>query len=200
MDKFLIFIISYISGSIPFSFLLAKYCKGIDLRETGSKNVGATNLYRLCGFKYAFFGFLLDFLKGFLTLYFIERYINVNELILIFVAFFVILGHVFPVFLNFKGGKGVSTTAGVLLFLDYRIFLIVFVFFWIVFFFKKTVSLASVLSAFLLIIISAIFFVYRVLNIERALFFAIIGILIIVFHRENIKRILNKEEKRIDER
>ena len=200
MNRLVLFVIAYISGSIPFSFVLAKYCKGVDLRETGSKNVGATNLYRFCGIKYAFLGFLFDFLKGFLTMFCLERFINVNELTLIFVAFFVILGHVFPIFLNFKGGKGVSTTAGVLFFLDYRIFLIVFVFFWIVFFFKKTVSLASVLSAFLLIIISAIFFVYRVLNIERALFFAIIGILIIVFHRENIKRMLNKEEKKINER
>lgn len=200
MGKFLIFIISYISGSIPFSFLLAKYCKGIDLRETGSKNVGATNLYRLCGFKYAFFGFLLDFLKGFLTMFFLERFLNVNELTLIFVAFFVILGHVFPIFLSFKGGKGVSTAAGVLFFLDYRIFLIVFVFFWLIFFIKRIVSFASIFAAILLIITSIIFFLLGITGIERVVFFVILGLLIIVFHRENIKRILNKEEKKINER
>ena len=200
MNKLMLFFIAYISGSIPFSFLLAKYCKGIDLRETGSKNVGATNLYRLCGFKYAFFGFFLDFFKGFLTLYLIERFLNVNELTLIFVAFFVILGHVFPIFLNFKGGKGVSTTAGVLFFLDYRIFLIVFVFFWLIFFIKRIVSFASIFAAILLIITSIIFFLLGITGIERVVFFVILGLLIIVFHRENIKRILNKEEKKINER
>ena len=200
MGKFLIFIISYISGSIPFSFLLAKYCKGIDLRETGSKNVGATNLYRLCGFKYAFFGFLLDFLKGFFALYIISKFFNANELTLILSGFFVILGHVFPVFLNFKGGKGVSTAAGVLFFLDYRIFVIVFVFFWLIFFIKRIVSFASIFAAILLIITSVIFFLLGITGIERVVFFVILGLLIIVFHKENIKRILNKEEKKINER
>ncbi len=200
MSKFIAFLVSYIIGSIPFCNLLAFFCGKVDLRKTGSKNVGATNLFRVCGFKYAFSGFLLDFLKGFTALYIATGFFKVDELALIFCGFFVILGHVFPIFLNFKGGKGVSTTAGVLFFLDYRIFLIVFVFFCLIFFFKKTVSLASVLSAFFLIIISSGSFVYGMLSIERAVFFVLTGVLIVVFHRENIKRLLNKEEKKINER
>ncbi|BBB32552.1 glycerol-3-phosphate acyltransferase PlsY [Thermotomaculum hydrothermale] len=190
---------SYILGSIPFSFLIAYFCGNVDLRKSGSGNVGATNLYRFCGIKYAFFGFLFDFLKGFFALYISQRFLGINGLNLILTAFAVILGHVFPVFLYFKGGKGVSTTAGVLFFLDYRIFIIIFSFFWLIYFWKKIVSLASVLSALLLIILSILFFSFGILSLERAMFFGIIGFLIIVFHRNNLKRLIKSEEKRVNE-
>ncbi len=200
MDVIVCILFAYILGAVPFSFLIGKFCAKTDLRETGSGNVGATNLYRVCGFKYAAFGFLMDFAKGLIALYFVNTFFKPNEMAIIISGISVILGHVFPVFLKFKGGKGVSTAAGVLFYLDYRIFLIVFAFFWLVYFMKKIISLASVSAATLLFFLSIVFYKLGFTGFERAVFFGITAVLIVVFHRENIKRLIEKKEKRIDER
>ncbi len=175
-------------------------CSKKDLRKVGSGNIGATNLYRVCGLKFALIGFLLDFSKGFFTLYFFNKVFNVSELTLVLSGLFCVLGHVFPVYLKFKGGKGVSTTAGVLCFLDYRIFVIVLFFFWIVFIFKKIVSLSSILSSMILILLSIVFLKLHLLSIERAVFMVLIGFMVILFHKDNLQRILSGREKTINEK
>ncbi len=200
MERYLFFTAAYLIGSIPFSFLLAFLCSKKDLRKVGSGNIGATNLYRVCGLKFALLGFLLDFSKGFFTLYFLNKIFNVSELTLVLSGFFAVLGHVFPVYLKFKGGKGVSTTAGILCFLDYRIFVIVLVFFWIVFMFKRIVSLSSILSSMILILLSVVFLKHHLLSIERVVFMVLIGFMVILFHKDNIQRILSGREKTINER
>ncbi len=197
MDVMVGILVAYILGSIPFCFVLGKLCRGIDLRKEGSGNVGATNLYRLCGLKFAFAGFILDFFKGYFALFLIKNFLTAGGLLILFSAVAVILGHVFPVFLKFKGGKGVSTAAGVLFFLDYRIFLISLAVFILVFLATKIVSLSSVASTFSLVVSAVVFYFFFGLSPEKTIFFACVGVLIIVFHRENIKRLFEKREKKI---
>ncbi len=196
MDVILSSMLAYILGSIPFCYVLGKICGGVDLRKEGSGNVGATNLYRVCGIKMAFWGFLSDFLKGFSAVYLACDVFSVKGMFLLIPAFSVILGHVFPVFLKFKGGKAVSTVSGILLYLSPGAFVLVFAVFWLVYFSRKIVSLASVVSALTLIILSlsGYFFSFYPLNVS--LFQFVVSVLILIFHRENIKKLLSGREEK----
>ena len=112
--KILLLLTSYLLGSIPFGFIIGKI-KGIDVRQVGSKNIGATNTGRALGMKYAVLCFFLDFLKGFIPTFLFRFGIISNEYMILTPAlygFLAILGHVFPIFLKFKGGKAVATGAG----------------------------------------------------------------------------------------
>jgi glycerol-3-phosphate acyltransferase PlsY len=107
--------LAYLIGAIPTSYLAAKHGAGIDLREHGSKNLGATNVYRVLGWGYAIPVGLFDVAKGFVAAYFIAPWVGPEQWIPIAVGIGAILGHVFPVYLKFSGGKGVATAAGVVL-------------------------------------------------------------------------------------
>ncbi|MDD5145872.1 MAG: glycerol-3-phosphate 1-O-acyltransferase PlsY [Candidatus Pacebacteria bacterium] len=110
----ILIVFAYLLGSVPFGYLIVKRKKGIDIRTTGSFVTGATNVSRLCGWRWGLVVAILDFLKGFiptsLAFLFLARDWNAG-----FVGFFAFLGHVFPIFIKFKGGKGVATSAGVLI-------------------------------------------------------------------------------------
>lgn len=186
-------VVSYLIGSISFAYLVGKIFYKVDLRNEGSKNLGTTNSFRILGKKAGTIVLLGDILKGYLVCLLVS-YMDVEWNILIF-GMAVILGHCYSVFLKFKGGKAVATTAGVLLFVDPSIFLICIGIFLIMLFLFKMVSLASIVGASMGAMLS-IFLSEK----EVSVMLLIVAIFIIYKHRANIKRIKNKQEPKIGQR
>ena len=188
MEFLTIGIISYLMGSIPFGFLLTKFFLKKDIREIGSGNIGATNALRTGNKLIGYATLLFDVIKAVLPVMYVK--INYPELIYI-ASLCAFLGHVFPIWLKFKGGKGVATYVGILLVIN--IFLgIVFIISWlIIFLISRYSSLSSLIGS--LTIPLYIFFIGELNNI---LFFVIMFVLIFYTHRENIKRLKNKEENK----
>ena len=183
-----IIIISYLFGSIPFGLILTKIFIGKDIRKIGSGNIGATNVLR-SGNK--FIGYLtltLDILKAVVPILFVNFYYN-DQLYLASLSVFI--GHVFPVWLKFKGGKGVATYVGILFCLNY-LSGIVFCLTWLlIFFIFKYSSLSSIVSSFCISI-----FQYFFISDPFYYFYFIMFIMIFYTHRENIKRLINKTESK----
>jgi len=186
---FIFFIlIGYLLGSIPFGKIIArKY--GIDLQKKGSGNIGFTNTLRTIGLKPAIPVLIGDVLKGFIPTFLALRTFTLNEALI--VALVAILGHIFPIWLKFKGGKGAATGLGVTLAISPIITMIGMAVFLIVFFVTKIVSLSSILGTSALSIIS--YFVFPKLTI----FYLTLLLIVTWTHRENIKRLLSGKEKRI---
>lgn len=187
-------LIAYLAGSIPSAYLAGKF-RGIDLRQHGSGNLGATNVVRVLGPRIGAVVFIVDLLKGFLPVYFLPRYAETLRPELWALAYGVaaILGHVKPIFLLWKGGgKGVATASGVFLALAFVPMLIAEVAWIGVFYFTRYVSLASLVGAAILPI--AILALYR--EPQSPVFIASVIIALFVFwtHRENIKRLRRGEE------
>ena len=149
MLKVLIFvIISYLLGSLPNGLYVANL-KGIDIRNEGSKNTGATNVFRVMGAKFGILVLILDALKGFIPLFIAEKFgVTGNSLVLIGIT--AVIGHTFSPFLNFKGGKGVATSLGIFLYLAPIPMLITLLMFFVVVGITKYVSLGSVLASVML--------------------------------------------------
>ena len=185
MEIFIISILSYFIGSIPFGFILTKIFLKKDIREIGSGNIGATNALRT-GNKLIGYGTLfLDIVKAIIPII----YIKLNFADYIFVASLCIfIGHVFPVWLKFKGGKGVATYLGILFSINLIIGFVFITIWFITFLISKYSSLSSLFGS-LSIPIFLFFF-----NNQNLIFFSIMFILIFYTHRENIKRLKNKEE------
>lgn len=197
---FLLIVISYIIGSIPTGYIFGKGLKGIDIREVGSGNVGATNVARSIGKKAGIVVLIIDFLKGFVAVAVIpagfERFFSgvvLPENIYIFLAGAVIAGHIWTVFLKFKGGKGVATTAGVMTALSPGIFLGALAIWVIVFCICRYVSLASILAATMLPVLS----VLTGKPIEFTLFSAVLCLIGVYSHRSNIRRLIQGTEKKL---
>ena len=188
MEFLTIGIISYLMGSIPFGFLLTKFFLKKDIREIGSGNIGATNALRTGNKLIGYATLLLDVIKAVLPVLYVK--INYPELIYI-ASLCAFLGHVFPIWLKFKGGKGVATYVGILFVIN--IFLgIIFIISWlIILLITRYSSLSSLIGS--LTIPVYIFFIGDLNNI---LFFGIMFVLIFYTHRENIKRLKNKEENK----
>ena len=186
MDIFIIGIICYLMGSIPFGFLLTKIFLNKDIREIGSGNIGATNALRT-GNKFIGYATLtLDILKAVIPVLFIK--FNFSEYVYI-ASLCAFLGHVFPVWLKFKGGKGVATYLGILFALKIS-FGLIFIFTWlIVFALSKFSSLSSLAAS-----ISIPIYLLVLTQFDQVIFFTIMFVLIFFTHRENIKRLKNKEE------
>ncbi len=188
MELILIIFSSYLVGSIPFGYILTKFFLKKDIREIGSGNIGATNALRT-GNKTVGFGTLaLDISKAILPLVFIN--INYSEYIFVS-SLCIFIGHVFPAWLKFKGGKGVATYLGILFCIDISFGFIFSITWLIVFFIFKYSSLSSLLAS-LVIPVHILFF----LDSENIFFFVIMFVLIFFTHRENIKRLINKEESK----
>ena len=188
MDLFLIIIISYLMGSIPFGLILTKFFLKQDIRDVGSGNIGATNVLRTGNKLLGYSTLFLDILKAVIPLLIVKYYFT-NLLLISSLCIF--LGHVFPVWLNFKGGKGVATLVGIILCINYYL-LITFVIVWFfIFLLTKYSSLSSIIATLSLPIISFFF-------IENGdyYFFIILFILIFYTHRENIKRLINNTESK----
>jgi glycerol-3-phosphate acyltransferase PlsY len=149
----LLFIISYLLGSIPFGLILGKVFKGIDIRKEGSGNTGATNAVRVLGFKIGIWAFVFDFLKGGLVISFLwifkleQLYIFGSFNIEILYGLVAIVGHVYPIYIKFKGGKAMATTAGMLTFLEPQLAVIVIIIFIVIFLKQRIVSVASLSAA-----------------------------------------------------
>ena len=187
MEFLTIGIISYLMGSIPFGFILTKIFLKKDIREIGSGNIGATNALRT-GNKYiGYTTLILDVIKAVIPVIFVK--FNYPELIYI-ASLCAFLGHVFPVWLKFKGGKGVATYVGILFAIN--IFLgFIFCGSWlIIFLLTRYSSLSSLIGS---LAIPVYIFFYEGIS---ATFFGIMFILIFYTHRENIKRLKNKEESK----
>jgi len=193
------FIAAYILGSIPTSYIMGKIIKGIDIRKYGSGNVGATNALRILGTKVGIFTLIIDIGKGFLAVIIARSILpEPSDLLIIITGLFAILGHIFTVFLNFKGGKGVATSAGVFIALvpiPVAISLIVFILtVWI----SKFVSLGSILGALTLFISELVINLRNSFSeLEIFIFTFLIALFIIIRHKANIQRLINGNENKI---
>jgi len=185
--------LAYLIGAIPTSYLAAKHGAGIDLRENGSKNLGATNVYRVLGWGYAIPVGLFDVAKGFVAAYFLAPWVGPEQWIPIAVGVGAILGHVFPVYLKFSGGKGVATAAGVVLGIAPTAALMSVLVWGALVFATGIVSVASMFAA--IVFPLAVW----ILTPERTtLVYTGVGIAVfIVFsHRSNVRRLLRGTEPR----
>ena len=188
MEFLTIGIVSYLMGSIPFGFILTKTFLKKDIREIGSGNIGATNALRTGNKLIGYSTLLLDVVKAIIPV----LYVKINHPELIYIASLcAFLGHVFPVWLKFKGGKGVATYVGILFTINILLGFIFCVSWLLIFLISKYSSLSSLIGS--LTIPVYIFFNDQMSN---ALFFGIMFVLIFYTHRENIKRLKNKEESK----
>ena len=186
---FFILIICYLIGSIPFGLLLSKLTKKSDPRFFGSKNIGATNMLRIGGWKLGFVTLIFDITKGFIPIKLIILH-NQQEF-LIFAMLGIICGHLYPIWLKFKGGKGVAAFIGILLGYD----LLLFFSFTITWIFFSILFKYSSLSALTAILINIILVLYLS---EQKIVLIIISLMIIYKHKDNIKRLLKGEESKIN--
>ena len=188
---FLVAIISYILGSIPSGYLIGKYFYNTDIRTLGSGNVGSTNALRNFGKKAGIATLFCDALKGFVAVFFADKVAGTNAVAVSLV--FVVLGHMYSMFLGFKSGKGVATSFGALIYIDIKFILILAVIFLLTVLASRMVSLGSILAAVGAIIVG--YFYFGLTNIYYAII--IIACLVIYKHRANIHRIINHEESKI---
>ena len=186
MDIFLIGIISYLMGSIPFGFILTKIFLKKDIREIGSGNIGATNALRTGNKALGYSTLILDILKAILPVIYVKIFYEDFLYVASLCAF---LGHVFPIWLKFQGGKGVATYVGILFALNIYFGIIFTISWFVTFFISKYSSLSSLIGAASIPIYLLIFSQF-----DQGIFFTIMFVLIFFTHRENIKRLKNKEE------
>ena len=187
MEYFIIIFICYLLGSIPFGFILTKLFLKKDIRNIGSGNIGATNALRTGNKTLGYATLILDISKAVLPIVYIK--INFPEYIFI-ASLCTFLGHVFPIWLKFKGGKGVATYVGILFSIS-LIYGSVFITSWfIIFLISKYSSLSSIIASLLVPIYLLLF------ENSNSTFFLIMFVLILFTHRENVKRLKNKEESK----
>ncbi len=188
INLIIVSVYSYLLGSIPFGLVLTKIFLKKDIREIGSGNIGTTNVLRTGKKSLAVTTLMLDLLKGYfsiiITFTYFENHISYSALICF-------IGHIFPVWLKFKGGKGVATYLGVILALSYKFFLIFGITWLILSFLFRYASLSSIVSS-LIIFVYSYFYIY---NFSLILF--IFFVIIVYTHRENIVRLKNSEESKI---
>ena len=195
-------IIAYLLGSISFSIIISKKMAGFDVREKGSGNAGATNVLRSVGKKAAILTLICDCLKGVLAILiaFVVGKIakNLDESLLIQLAgVFVILGHTFPVFFKFKGGKGVATSLGVLLMTNWQIGLICLVFALVLMALTRFVSLGSIGAAILFPVLTVFIHTNYLVNGNYIIFAIILAVLVVFNHRTNVQRLLEGKENKL---
>lgn len=200
IEYIIVSIIAYFIGSISFSVIFSRKFAGFDVREKGSKNAGATNVLRTVGKKVAALTLLCDVLKGVVAVVIAiiigKIWDDVDVTILKYLAgFFAILGHTFPIFFEFRGGKGVATSLGVLLLLNWKIGLICLVFAIVLIILTKMVSVGSILAAVLYPILTIFIDEF---DLGVVIISILIALLVIFNHRENIKRIKSGTENKIN--
>ena len=188
MELVIIILFSYLIGSIPFGYILTRMFLKKDIRKIGSGNIGATNVIRtgnkLIGYSTLFF----DILKAVILILFIK--INYSDYIYIS-SLCIFIGHVFPIWLNFKGGKWVASYVGILFCLDLMFGLVFIISWFICYLVTKYSSLSSLLGSLIVP-----FYVLFFLDEKNEFFFIIMFVLIFFTHRENVKRLINKEESK----
>ena len=188
INLIIVAVYSYILGSIPFGLVLTKIFLKKDIREIGSGNIGTTNVLRTGKKSLAVTTLMLDLLKGYFSIIITVTYF---ENLISYSALICFIGHIFPVWLKFKGGKGVATYLGVILALSYKFFLIFGITWLVLSFLFRYASLSSIISS-LIVFVYSYFFIS---NFSLILF--IFFVIIIYTHRENIVRLKNSEESKI---
>ena len=199
-------ILAYLLSSISFTTSISKKMAGFDVREKGSGNAGSTNVLRTVGKKAAIITLICDILKGVVAILIALLAGKIiqgldNALLVQIAGVFVILGHTFPVFFRFKGGKGIATSLGVLLIINWQIGLICLVFALILMILTRRVSIGSIAAAILfpvlVLFINQNYIVAESTNWSYLIFSIIVALFVIFNHRSNIKRILNGTESKI---
>ncbi|PIP67486.1 MAG: acyl-phosphate glycerol 3-phosphate acyltransferase [Candidatus Omnitrophica bacterium CG22_combo_CG10-13_8_21_14_all_43_16] len=196
---FLGFIAAYVIGSVPTAYIFGRVLKGIDIREYGSGNVGATNVFRVIGKVPGIIALIIDIIKGFVCATYLASGfmylapVTRPELYRILVGLFAIAGHNWTIFLRFKGGKGVAASAGVVIGLIPKIFWLGFLVWLITFFITGFVSLGSIIA----VISIPIFTLAFGEPAEIVVFMCLLCLIIVYKHKPNIKRLARGEEKRI---
>lgn len=199
-------IVAYLIGSVNFSVIFSKKFAGFDVREKGSGNAGSTNMLRSVGKGPAALTLICDILKGVVTILLAIGIGKIadesvkKEILVQISGIFVVIGHTFPAYFGFRGGKGVATSLGILLLVNWQIGLICLVFGLVIMIVTRMVSLGSVLTAILFPILT-IFITENYIVKGNYIIFGIVMAAIVIFnHRANIKRIYNGEEHRIGEK
>lgn len=193
--QFLFLILTYLIAAIPFGLVLTKLFAKKDVRKFGSGNIGATNVVRVAGKKIGLLTLILDGIKGAIMVIaarFAFQDANNLHLFLVIVGAVAVLAHVYPVYLKFKGGKGVATTIAILLTLDFNIGLMVIGCWIILFAIFRTASISSILGIFSSIILSA----YYQAPTSQILFCCFLFVIILIRHKENITRLISGQEKK----
>lgn len=200
-------IIAYLIGSISFSVIYTKKFAGFDVREKGSGNAGSTNVLRTAGKKVALLTLICDILKGVVAIAItlligsIIKADDATKARLVQVAgAFVVIGHTFPIFFNFKGGKGVATSLGVLLTINWKIGLICLIFALLIMAFTRVVSMGSISAAILFPILCIFFnqnFIVEGPHFGYIVFGIVMALIVIFNHRENVRRIIEGSENKL---
>lgn len=196
-------IVGYLIGSIPTAYWLGKRYYGIDIREHGSKNSGATNTFRVLGKKIGWIVLGIDVIKGTLAAtlplffsYFFQGYKDEQLILQLTTSFSAVFGHVFPIFADFRGGKGVATSLGIVFGINPLAALICLLIFLIVFILSRFVSLGAICTSLMFPIVS-----YYVVGEDARImiiFTIILSTLVVVAHRKNIARLLRGEENKMN--
>jgi acyl phosphate:glycerol-3-phosphate acyltransferase len=201
MNEFLLIILAYLIGSIPTSVWVSKYFFGVDIRDYGSGNAGATNTYRVLGSKWGTFVMVCDVLKGVLatSLYILIPYYMHDEWdrtnFMVGLGLAAVLGHIFPVWADFKGGKGVATLFGMVIAIQPVVAICCVVVFLSVLYLTRFVSLSSILAS-----IAFAVFILFIFNEKEPLYrvFAVaVALMVILTHQKNINRLLKGTESKV---
>lgn len=192
MEWVLVSILSYLFGSVPFSYIIPKWWKGVDVRKMGSGNVGATNVIRNVGTGVGALCLFLDAMKGFLPV-FITRSLFGEPKLVALAAITAVLGHDFPVFLKFKGGKGVSSSFGVVIALSWLLGLIFAAVWTVLVFVTKYASVGSLTALYLSAVLG-----FLILGYDAGMLVLILAVLSTLRHSENIQRLARGEEKKVE--
>ena len=187
-EVILVISLSYIIGSIPSGIIFAKIFRLKDLRTIGSGNIGSTNVLRTGSYTAAALTLVLDFGKACLAIYLSQI---VNEKLILISSLAILIGHIFPLWLKFKGGKGFACYLGIMLMINFYLFIFVSLIWLITFFAKRVSSLSALLSCLSGVLISIIYFNSNIVLV------VLLTILIFVTHLENIKRLINGTETKI---
>ena len=186
MDILIISIASYLIGSIPFGFIFTKIFLKKDIRKVGSGNIGATNALRTGNKAIGYATLFFDILKGIVPVLYVKFYYTELLYITSLCAF---LGHIFPVWLNFKGGKGVAVYVGILFSINFYLGLVFIIMWFVTFILSKFSSLSSLVAS-----IAVPVYLIILNEFNQIFFFIIMFVLIFFTHKENIKRLKNNEE------
>ena len=188
LEIVIIFFISYLFGSIPSGIIFAKLFSLGDLRKIGSGSIGTTNVMRTGNYYAAILTLIVDFLKSYTA---IQITLLINKQFFLFSACIVLIGHIFPIWLKFKGGKGFASYLGIIFSLNIFLFIMIIPIWIIVFFIKRTSSLAALITSF-----AAVLFSIFIFNSNHFDFF-FLTLIIYLTHLENIKRLYNGTEDKI---
>jgi len=200
MNEIMLVVLAYFLGSIPTSIWVSKSVFGFDIREFGSGNPGATNTFRVLGSKWGAFVMIADITKGVIatSLYILIPFYLQNELartnFMIVLGLAAVLGNIFPIWADFKGGKGVATILGMALAIQPIVALICIIVFLITLFTTRFVSLSSMLASIVFMVL--ILFIFNEKETSYRVFAIIVALMVVVTHQKNIGRLLNGKENK----